>query len=119
MKLRPLHDFVLLQPLDATESHGGIYIPETCRDDTGNRNDYIHESNQWCRGRVLAIGPGRYELLIECESGRDEYATERHPPDLEPGQTVYYKRAEATPMPEDDQVLVHEASVAFELQGAS
>jgi co-chaperonin GroES (HSP10) len=115
MKLRPLHDFVLLQPLDATESHGGIYIPEAYRDDTGNRNQYIRESNQWCRGRVIAVGPGRYEET-EVEPGVFELATERYAPDLQPEQIVYYKRAEATPMPEGDQVLVHEGSVAFELQ---
>ncbi len=118
MNLRPLHDFVLLQPLDATESHGGIYIPEAHRDDTGNRNDYIRESNQWCRGRVIAVGPGIYEL-VEVEPGCLELATERHPPDLQPEQIVYYKRAEATLMPEDNQVIVHEASVAFELQEPS
>jgi chaperonin GroES len=47
MKLKPLDDRVVVQPLDAEETTaGGIVLPDTAK-----------EKPQ--RGKVLAIGPGR------------------------------------------------------------
>lgn len=116
MKLRPLHDLVVIDPIDSKESHGGIYIPDVLRDDTANKNDYIRESNQWCRGSVVAAGPGVYAKRESEVPGIFEFDGRRDPVDLEPGDIVYYKRAEATPVPDSEQVIVHEASVAFEIQ---
>jgi chaperonin GroES len=50
----PLGDFVLIEPIDQTVSDGGIRLPEGA--DMGPN-----------RGRVLAVGPGRWEFgaLIE------------------------------------------------------
>jgi chaperonin GroES len=44
--LRPLHDRVLVQPLEAPDEHGRILIPDMAREKP-------HE------GRVVAVGPGR------------------------------------------------------------
>jgi chaperonin GroES len=47
MKFRPLHDYVLIKRLDASEERiGGIIIPDTAK-----------EKPQ--EGEVLAVGPGK------------------------------------------------------------
>ena len=45
VKLKPLADRVLVEPLAAEEKVGGIYIPDTAK-----------EKPQ--KGKVIAIGPG-------------------------------------------------------------
>ena len=45
MKLKPLADRVLVEPLAAEEKVGGIYIPDTAK-----------EKPQ--KGKVVAVGPG-------------------------------------------------------------
>lgn len=46
-RVRPIRDFVVIQPEDhADKTTGGIIIPKTIRDKTQ-------------RGKVLAVGPGR------------------------------------------------------------
>ena len=53
-KVKPLGDRVLLQEIDATDSHtttaAGIIIPETVDSDKGSK-----------KGKVVAVGEGRYE----------------------------------------------------------
>lgn len=51
-KIRPIRDFVLVQPLDEPEkTHSGLlYVPKTAK-------------GKELRAKVLAVGPGRY---LEC-----------------------------------------------------
>lgn len=68
MKLRPLHDYVLIRrekPQEVTA--GGIILPPT-----GQKNAHT--------GEVLAVGPGRYQ-----EDGT------RRPVGVEPGQVVCFQ----------------------------
>ena len=113
--LKPQHDFVLIRPSDP-ETFGRIYVPSGLRDDTSNRNDYIRKWNQWCYGEVVAVGPGARRRT---RSGKALQG--RVPVDLKPGQRIYYKRAEATDIPEDASgesglVMVHAESIAFEVK---
>ena len=94
MKIRPLHDFVLLRRAPAEDtSAGGIIIP-----------DNAQERPQ--RGEVLAVGPGRV-----LENGA------RVPVDVEPGDVVYFPkhvRADAVASvaaEPDSPVLVRESEL--------
>src|SRR3989344_8299898 len=53
-KIRPLADRVLIQELEDSGGEkkvaGGIYIPETAREDRGSK-----------KGKVVAVGEGRFE----------------------------------------------------------
>lgn len=110
MNIHPLHEYVVVRPEDPPVSAGGIIIPEAYREDTANRRDYIREHNRFCAGIVVTIG-----------RGRKLSATKREPIDLEVGQRVYYKRAEARDVPDDagleqGLVLVRQDSIAFQLE---
>lgn len=48
LKIRPLHDRVIVQRLEETTSAGGILIPATASDKPQ-------------RGKIIAAGPGKYE----------------------------------------------------------
>ena len=68
VRVAPLGDRVVLRPEEVAEqTHGGLHIPSTVRDELQ-------------RGHVLAVGPGRYER------GR------RIPMELSVGQTVLYNK---------------------------
>lgn len=85
MKLKPLADRVVVEPLDPeSKSKGGIIIPDTAQ-----------QKSQ--RGRVLAVGPGRWND----ETGK------RQPMSLEVGQTILYSRYAGSEFELDgDKVLV-------------
>jgi len=67
MKVKPLSDNILIQPLTETKLPSGIVIPETAK-----------EKPQ--EGKVVAVGPGRYEegKLIK--------------PEVKKGDRVIYKK---------------------------
>ena len=66
MKFRPLHDRVLVRPLEQDErTTGGIIIPDTAK-----------EKPQ--QGEIIAVGPGRYEKNV------------RVPMELKVGDKVLY-----------------------------
>ncbi len=68
VSIQPLADRVVLRPMDETEQQrGGLFIPATVR-----------EKPQ--QGKVVAVGPGRYEKGV------------RVPMELSVGQTVLYDR---------------------------
>lgn len=50
-RVKPLHDYVLLETEQNEESPGGIYLPLSARDPI-------------TEGKVLAVGPGRWNDLI-------------------------------------------------------
>ena len=56
MKLKPLADRVLIEPLEADEKVGGIYIPDTAK-----------EKPQ--KGKVVAVGPGDKENQVTLKVG--------------------------------------------------
>ena len=56
MKLKPLADRVLVEPLAAEEKVGGIYIPDTAK-----------EKPQ--KGKVVAVGPGDKDNKITLKVG--------------------------------------------------
>jgi chaperonin GroES len=68
MKLRPLHDFVLIRREKAPEmSAGGLFMPQQAKETSRT-------------GEVLATGPGRF-----LENGT------RLPVGVEVGQVVYFR----------------------------
>ena len=56
MKLKPLADRVLVEPLAAEEKVGGIYIPDTAK-----------EKPQ--KGKVIAVGPGDKDNKVTLKIG--------------------------------------------------
>ena len=56
MKLKPLADRVLVEPLAAEEKVGGIYIPDTAK-----------EKPQ--KGKVVAVGPGEKDSKLTLKVG--------------------------------------------------
>ena len=56
MKLKPLADRVLVEPLAAEEKVGGIYIPDTAK-----------EKPQ--KGKVVAVGPGDKDNKVTLNVG--------------------------------------------------
>ncbi len=71
MNLKPLHDFILIEPLHQEEvTKGGIIIPETAREE------------RTMKGKVIAVGPGKI----------NEKTGERITPSVKPGQLVIFKK---------------------------
>lgn len=83
MKFRPLHDRVVVEPLDAEEkTAGGIIIPDTAQ-----------EKPQ--QGRVVAVGPGA--------RGDDGKVA---PLDVKEGDRVLYGKWSGTEVKIDGQTLL-------------
>jgi chaperonin GroES len=83
MKLRPLHDRVVVKRIDAEDkTAGGIIIPDTAKDKPS-------------QGEVVAVGPG----------GRDE-AGKLIPIDLEAGDRVLFGKWSGTEVKLDGQELL-------------
>lgn len=53
MKINPLHDLVLIKPIEQTATPAGIVLPETARPGL-------------CTGKVLACGPGTNRRDVFC-----------------------------------------------------
>ncbi len=83
MKFRPLHDRVVIEPLEQEEkTAGGIIIPDTAKEKP-------------MQGKVLAVGPG----------ARGEDGT-LQPPDVKKGDTILYGKYSGTEVQIDDQELL-------------
>ncbi len=83
LKLRPLGDRVVVEPLEQEErTESGLFIPETAK-----------EKPQ--KGTVLAVGEGRRD-----EDGK------RIPMDVETGQTVLFAKYGGTEVKIDDRKLL-------------
>ena len=83
MKIRPLHDRILVERLEEQETKkGGIIIPDTAK-----------EKPQ--EGKVLAVGPG----------GRDE-AGKLIPPDVKVGDRVLFGKWSGTEVKIDGEELL-------------
>jgi len=107
---RPQHDLVVVKP-DTTrdEKRGGLWVPEAYRSKHANdERTLFKKSDQYALGEVLAVGPGRRRL----SNGEGEPLQGRVPVGVEVGQTIVYRRAEASPSGMGDgNVLVREASI--------
>jgi chaperonin GroES len=80
MKIRPLHDRVLVQRIEEEEqSKGGIIIPDTAK-----------EKPQ--EGKVVAVGPGRLD-----EEGK------RTPVSVKPGDRVLFGKYAGSEIEIDDE----------------
>lgn len=84
--IRPLHDWVVIEPRDAFRSQSDLLaLPQAYDDDAHTSDgDLIREGNKLCCGIVRAVGPG----WVNEECVRLEH-------DVEVGQRVMYDRASA------------------------
>jgi chaperonin GroES len=90
MSFRPLHDRVLIQPLEQdSKTKGGIIIPDTAKEKP-------------VEGKVVAVGPGARD-----ESGK------LHPLDIKVGDIVLYGKWSGTEVKVDgeDLLIVKESDV--------
>ena len=90
MKLRPLDDRVVLEPLDAQDkTSGGIYLPDTAKE-----KPHI--------GKILAAGPGK--LL---DDGK------RNPMSIKVGDEVIYGKYTGNDVEVDGKkvVILHESDL--------
>ena len=88
MNIRPLHDRVLVKPLDAEEkTAGGIIIPDTAKEKP-------------MKGRVVAAGPG-----VRGEDGK------LNPLDVKKGDEILYGKWSGTEVKLDgDELLIMKES---------
>ncbi len=83
MKFRPLHDRVVIEPMEQEEkTAGGIIVPDTAKEKP-------------MQGKVLAVGPG----------ARGEDGT-LQPPDVKKGDTILYGKYSGTEVKIDDKELL-------------
>ena len=80
MKFRPLHDRVVIEPMEQEEkTAGGIIVPDTAKEKP-------------VQGKVVAVGPG----------ARNEDGT-LQPPDVKKGDTILYGKYSGTEVKIDDE----------------
>ncbi len=83
MKFRPLHDRVVIEPMEQEEkTAGGIIVPDTAKEKP-------------VQGKVVAVGPG----------ARGEDGT-LQPPDVKKGDTILYGKYSGTEVKIDDKELL-------------
>ncbi len=83
MKFRPLHDRVVVEPLEQEEkTAGGIIVPDTAQEKP-------------MQGKVVAVGPG-----ARGEDGALQ------PPDVKKGDTILYGKYSGTEVKIDDTELL-------------
>jgi chaperonin GroES len=97
MKLKPLGDRVLVQPVEEEETTAsGIVLPDTAK-----------EKPQ--KGKVLAVGEGRY----------DEDGEKRIPLDVKEGDEVLYSKYGGTDITVDgeDLLVLRESDLLAKVEG--
>jgi len=97
MKIRPLHDWVVIRRTEADEmTAGGIIIPEVAK-----------EKPQW--GVVESAGPGKYEE----EDKKAKKPKKFVPTEVKPGEKVLYEKYMAKEVTVDGEKLtmVRESSI--------
>ncbi|MCH8998598.1 MAG: co-chaperone GroES [Proteobacteria bacterium] len=83
MKFRPLHDRVVIEPIEQEEkTPGGIIVPDTAKEKP-------------MQGKVIAVGPG----------ARGEDGT-LQPPDVKKGDTILYGKYSGTEVKIDGKELL-------------
>ena len=97
-KIRPLHDRVLVEPLEAEEkTKGGIIIPDTAKEKP-------------MEGEIVAVGPG----------GRDE-SGKLIPIDLKPGDRILFGKWSGTEVKIDGEelLIMKESDVMGVIEGGA
>jgi len=93
MKLKPLQDWALIQPIEPKEmTAAGIIIPDSAKDKP-------------TEGIVLAIGPGKFETE-KGEKKEKEKKKKFIPTVLEPGQRIIYGKYSAREFELDREMIV-------------
>ena len=83
MKFRPLHDRVVIEPIEQEEkTAGGIIVPDTAQEKP-------------MQGKIIAVGPG----------ARGEDGT-LQPPDVKKGDTILYGKYSGTEVKIDNEELL-------------
>ncbi len=83
MKFRPLHDRVVIEPMEQEEkTPGGIIVPDTAKEKP-------------MQGKVIAVGPG----------ARNEDGA-LQPPDVKKGDTILYGKYSGTEVKIDNEELL-------------
>jgi len=98
MKVRPLHDRVLIKRIEEKEGvKGGIIIPDTAKEKP-------------MEGEVVAVGPGK-----QAEGGK------REPMDVKAGDRILFAKYAGTEIKVDDQdcVIMREEEILAVLQEAA
>ena len=103
MRIRPLQDWVLIEPSEAkNKTAGGLIIPDTAKEKP-------------VQGKVLAVGKGRWESPEKKRGSRPTGKEEKvfNPTVLKPGDQVLYEKYGTTKVELDGKeiVLVHESDV--------
>ena len=93
MKLKPLQDWALIQPIEPKEmTPAGIIIPDSAKDKP-------------TEGIVLAIGPGKFETE-KGEKKEKEKEKKFIPTVLKPGQRIIYGKYSAREFELDREMIV-------------
>ncbi|MBI5198393.1 MAG: co-chaperone GroES [Nitrospirae bacterium] len=103
MTIRPLQDWVLIEPSEALEkTAGGLYIPDTAKEKP-------------VEGKVLAVGKGRWEEPDKKWGQKPKEKQEKvfKPTEVKPGDHVLYEKYASTKIDVDGKelVLVRESEV--------
>ena len=103
MKIKPLHDRVVVRRIDEEErTPGGVIIPDTAKEKP-------------VEGKVLAVGKGRLETPEKKEGSKPKEKEEKvfKPTVLKPGDQVLYEKYGTTKVDLDGKelVLVRESDV--------
>ncbi|OGW24687.1 MAG: hypothetical protein A2X59_12730 [Nitrospirae bacterium GWC2_42_7] len=93
MKIKPLNDWVVIQPVDAEEkTAGGLFIPEKAK-----------EKPQV--GVVEAVGPGRYKA--DEDKGKDKKKDKKFiPTEVKRGDKVLYEKYMISDIEVDGKTVV-------------
>jgi chaperonin GroES len=98
MKIKPLHDRVVIRRIDEeARSAGGVIIPDTAKEKP-------------MQGEVVAVGPG----------ARDE-SGERVPPDVKAGDTILFGKWSGTEVKIDGEelLIMKESDIMAIIDGGS
>ena len=82
MKIKPLRDNILLEPVKEEKKKGGIILPETV------------DKERPEKGRVLAVGPGKFDkdgkrIPMEVKKGNVVLFTKYGPNEIKVGDKEY------------------------------
>ena len=103
MGIKPLHDWVLIEPSEAKEkTAGGLFIPDAAKEKP-------------VEGKVLAVGKGCWEAPENKSGNKPKEKEEKvfNPTVLKPGDQVLYEKYGTTPVDLDGKelVFVRESSI--------
>ena len=103
MGIQPLHDWVLIEPLEGKEkTAGGLFIPDTAKEEP-------------VEGKVLAVGKGHWETPEPKKGSKPKGKEEKvfKPTVLKPGDQVFYVKYGTTKVDVEGKelVLVRESDV--------